>query len=95
MQGDNSVTALDIYCEKPSRIVLYSAAWCPDCKRSKSLLEKHNIDFLDIDIGKDNDAFVFVEKLTRRVRIPTVIFPDGVILIEPSDEVLLQKLGIN
>jgi mycoredoxin len=47
-----------------------------------------------VDIGKDRDAFAFVEKLTRRVRIPTIIFPDGAILIEPSDEELAQKLGI-
>jgi len=84
----------DFYNPKPSRLVFYSAAWCPDCTRSKALLEKHHIDYLDIDIGKDNDAFIFVEKLTRRVRIPTLIFPDSTILIEPSDEALVEKLGV-
>ena len=84
----------DRFNPKPSRLVLYSAAWCPDCKRSKALLDSHNIDYLDIDIGKDNNAYIFVEKLTRRVRVPTLIFPDSTILIEPSDEVLGQHLGI-
>ena len=77
---------------KPTRLVLYSAAWCPDCKRSKSVLDNHKVDYLDIDIGKDNDAFIFIEKLTRRVRIPTLIVPDGTILIEPSDEALLKQI---
>lgn len=85
----------DAYNPKPSRLVLYSTAWCPDCKRSKSLLDSQNIDYLDIDIGKDTDAYLFVEKLTRRVRIPTIIFPDGTILIEPSDEVLSRQLGVS
>jgi glutaredoxin len=83
----------DIYNPMPSRIVFYSAAWCPDCKRSKALLDSQEIDYLDIDIGKDSDAFVFIEKLTRRVRIPTLIFPDGTVLVEPSNDALLEKLG--
>ena len=84
----------DNYNPKPSRLVLYSAAWCPDCKRSKAILESHKVDYLDVDIGKDNEAFIFVEKLTRRVRIPTLVFPDGTILIEPSDEALSRQLGV-
>ena len=83
----------DYYNIRPSRLVMYSTAWCPDCKRSKALLDKLNVDYLDIDIGKDNDAYTFVEKLTRRVRIPTLIFPDGTVLIEPTDEALTQQLG--
>ena len=85
----------DNYNPKPSRLVLYSAAWCPDCKRSKSVLDSRKIDYLDIDIGKDNDAFIFIEKLTRRVRIPTLIFPDGTVMVEPEDSVLAQKLGVD
>jgi len=85
----------DIYNPKPSRIVVYSASWCPDCKRSKALLDGFKTHYLIVDIGKDTDAFIFVEKLTRRVRIPTLIFPDGTILLEPADDELKQKLGVN
>ncbi len=79
---------------KPSQLVVYSASWCPDAKRSKALLDIHNIDYLDIDIGKNNEAYIFIEKLTRRVQIPTIIFPDGSILIEPNDEILSKQLGV-
>ncbi len=85
----------DLYNSNPSKMVFYSAAWCPDCRRSKAFLDENKIDYLLVDIGKDNDAFVFVEKLTRRVRIPTIIFPDGSVLIEPSDQELGTKLGLN
>lgn len=83
----------DLYNPHPSTIVVYSTSWCPDCRRSRTYLDTHNVKYLDVDIGKDNDAFLFVEKLTRRVRIPTIIFPDGTILIEPSDEELGAKTG--
>jgi glutaredoxin len=84
----------DLYNPNPSVIVVYSTTWCPDCKRSRAFLTTKKIKHIEIDLGKDRDAFIFVERLTRRVRIPTIIFPDGTILIEPSDEELGQKLGI-
>jgi glutaredoxin len=84
----------DLYNPRPACIVLYSATWCPDCKRSKKFLDEHKIKYLDVDIGRDNEAFMFVEKLARRVRIPTIIFPDGAIMVEPSDEELKRKLAI-
>ena len=84
----------DLYNAKPDGIVMYSASWCPDCKRSKQFLAQHNIQYLDVDIGKDNEAFLFVERLTRRVRIPTMIVPDGSIMIEPDEVDLSRKLGI-
>ena len=84
----------DLYNERPAGIVMYSASWCPDCKRAKSFLARHNITYLDVDIGRDNEAFLFVERITRRVRIPTFVFPDGSVMIEPEDLELAHKLGI-
>jgi glutaredoxin len=85
----------DIYNLRPSKLVLYSTSWCPDCKRSKAFLDSNKVDYLDIDIGNDNDAFIFIEKLTRRVRIPTLFFPDGTILIEPSNDALSSQIGVS
>jgi glutaredoxin len=84
----------DLYNPKPSGIVIYSASWCPDCKRSKRLLDEHKIKYIEVDIGKDNAAFMFVEKLTRRVRIPTIVFPDGTLMVEPENAELGHKLGL-
>ena len=80
------------YGNFPEVITVFSANWCPDCKRAKQLLEDKKVAYQLVDIGKDNDAFLFVEKLTKRVKIPTVIFPDGTIMIEPSNENLAIKL---
>jgi len=86
------MTERDICNPKPSTIVMYSASWCPDCKRSKQFFDIRGIKYLEIDIGKDNEAYLFVEKITRRVRIPTIIFPDGTIMIEPADNTLTYKI---
>jgi glutaredoxin len=86
----------DLYNINPSTVVMYSTTWCPDCKRSRRFMDGNNIKYLDIDIGKDTNAVTFLETISRaRIHIPTIIFPDGTILIEPTDEELGRKLGIN
>lgn len=80
------------YSNFPEVITVFSANWCPDCKRARQLLDDKGIMYSPVDIGKDNEAFLFVEKLTKRVKIPTIIFPDGTIMIEPSNESLAHKL---
>jgi glutaredoxin len=84
----------DLYKVNPEKIVMYSTTWCPDCRRSRDFMTAHNVDHVEIDIGKDRDAFAFVEKLTRRVRIPTIVFPDGTVMVEPSDEELSDKISL-
>jgi glutaredoxin len=85
----------DLYNPRPGKIVMYSTTWCPDCRRSRTFLTNRKIEHFEVDIGKDREAFVFIEKLTRRVRVPTIIFPDGSILIEPSDEELGKKISLD
>ncbi len=76
-------------------IKFYSADWCSDCKRSQKLLDEHHIEYeyLDTDASPENAAHV--EKINKgQKRIPTIVFPDGVILVEPSDAELMDKLGL-
>src|SRR5260370_29872562 len=76
-------------------IKVYGAPWCPDCKRSKKFLAEHRIPYEWIDIDDDAEGLRFVEKLQKRGRtIPTVLFPGGSFLLEPSDEELARKLGL-
>ncbi|GAC1485739.1 MAG: hypothetical protein NVS1B1_00250 [Candidatus Limnocylindrales bacterium] len=74
---------------------VYGAPWCPDCKRSKKFLAEHRIPMDWIDIDKDRDGRRIVEELQGGGRsIPTIVFPDGSHLIEPSDDELARKLGL-
>ena len=76
-------------------IRMYSTTWCGDCRRSKRFLQEHQIDFEEIDIEKNPEAAQVVISLNRGMRsVPTIVFPDGSVLVEPSNTVLANKLGI-
>jgi glutaredoxin-like protein len=80
---------------KPSSIIMYGASWCPDCRRAKNFFNKHKIEYEDVGIEETPDATPFVKKINNGMRIiPTIIFPDGEILVEPSDAQLAKKLGL-
>ncbi|MGA9774848.1 MAG: FAD-dependent oxidoreductase [Candidatus Dormiibacterota bacterium] len=79
-----------------SQITVYGAPWCPDCKRSKAFLSAHRVEYGWVDIDEDQDGLALVERLQGGGRtIPTITFPDGTHLLEPSDEELARKLGIS
>lgn len=79
--------------EQKLRVI--GASWCPDCKRAKSFLGQHRIEFDWVDMESDPTAQAEVERLNDGKRIiPTLIFPDGSILTEPSNDELAEKLGI-
>jgi thioredoxin reductase (NADPH) len=77
-------------------ITVYGAPWCPDCKRAKTFLAEHRIPYAWVDIDRDPDALAYVEKLQNGGRtIPTIRFPDGTHLLEPGNDELADKLGID
>lgn len=77
-------------------ITMYGASWCPDCKRSKDFLESHNIEYSYVDIETSDEAVKKVESLNNGLRrIPTIVFDDGAVLVEPSNKQLAEKLAIN
>ncbi len=76
-------------------IVVYSTVWCPDCKRAKRFFGEQRVPYVNIDIEQDAEAMAFVEKVNAGMRIiPTIVFPDGSILVEPSNAQLAEKLGL-
>ena len=76
-------------------ITVYGASWCPDCKRSKTFLGEQRVPFHFIDLEESPEAAEIVESYNDGKRIiPTIVFPDGSILVEPSNEELADKLGL-
>jgi len=76
-------------------IVLYGANWCPDCRRSKSFLGDQRIPYRYVDLEVDPDEMATVLELNDGKQIiPTIVFPDGSHLAEPSNEELAEKLGL-
>jgi glutaredoxin-like protein len=77
-----------------NRIRMYGTRWCPDCARAKQLLNKHNVSFAWIDIEQDDEARAYVEKVNKGYKsVPTIVFPDGSVMVEPSNAELEKKLA--
>lgn len=76
-------------------IKVYGAPWCPDCKRAKKFLGEQRVEYDWIDIEEDEDGRRHVEDLQNGGRtIPTIVFEDGSYLLEPSNDELAKKLGL-
>jgi glutaredoxin len=54
-------------------VTVYSAPWCHDCREAKSWLNKHNIDFKEIDIEEVPGAADEVIKNTGKRAIPQFV----------------------
>jgi thioredoxin reductase (NADPH) len=81
--------------KKPEMIVVYSTPWCPDCKSAKQFFGEQRIPYENVDIEQDAEAMVYVEQINHGMRsIPTIVFPDGSIMVEPSTAQLAEKLGL-
>jgi glutaredoxin-like protein len=81
--------------EQGTKHIVYGASWCPDAKRSRRFLDRHGVDYTWKDIDQDEDAAAFVRETNNgQIVVPTILFRDGSTLVEPSDEELGRKLGI-
>jgi glutaredoxin len=77
------------------KIIVYSTVWCPDCKRARKFFGEHQIEYEHIDIDCNPDAATIVKQLNNGMRsVPMIVFPDGSILVEPSNAQLAEKLGL-
>ena len=77
----------------PEIIIVYGTTWCPDCFRAKRVLESHGVNFKWIDLAQDPAAVTYVEKINKGNRsVPTIVFPDGSIMVEPSNAQLEKKI---
>lgn len=78
---------------KEQQIIIYGTKWCPDCYRAKKILRDREISFDYIDINRCAESRAYVEKVNNGYRsVPTILFPDGDILVEPSNFELNTKI---
>ena len=76
-------------------IKLYGTGWCSDCKRSKKFLGEQRVHYEFINIEKDTKEQAYIRELQQGgLTIPTIVFEDGSVLIEPSNAELATKLGL-
>lgn len=83
----------DLYTTTPTQIVMYTTEHCADCSRVKAFFRANDIPYLPVGLEGNPEATDFVMKINRGQRsVPTIIFPDGSILVEPNWEELRAKL---
>ncbi len=78
-----------------TNLTVYGAPWCPDCQRAKRFLGEQRVHYTWVDIDQNPAGVHVVEQVNHGKRIiPTIIFEDGSLLVEPSNAELAAKLGL-
>lgn len=84
--------------EQPSqndKIIVYGTSWCYGARRAANFFEDHQIAYEWIDIDRDEQGRRFVESVNKGMRsVPTIVFTDGSILVEPTNQELAHKMGV-
>ena len=75
-------------------VVLYGTCWCGDCLRVRRFFDQHQIRYKWVNIDGDGSGEEFVLSTNNGMRsVPTIIFEDGSILVEPTLSELQHKLS--
>ncbi len=75
------------------KITLYGHPFCPQVYTTRRELDRNDIEYEYINIREDRKAAERVRKINNGYEsVPTLVFPDGSTLTEPSTAVLLAKL---
>ena len=80
---------------KSARLKIYTTPWCGDCRMAKALLDRAGIGYEEINIDHDPEAVATVLAINGGyTTVPTIVMPDGRVLVEPSRQELLEALGL-
>lgn len=75
------------------RVVIYSASWCPWCRREKEWLKTKGIAFTDVNVDEDRSAAEEMIKKSGQTGIPVTEI-DGEIIIGFDRPRLAKALGV-
>ena len=75
-------------------LTMYTTPWCGFCKNLKRQLGKAGVEMTEVDIERDPAAAEFVMSVNGgNQTVPTVLFPDGSTLVNPSANQVQAKLA--
>ncbi|HUZ54150.1 MAG TPA: mycoredoxin [Streptosporangiaceae bacterium] len=74
-------------------LTMYTTPWCGYCRRLKSQLAREGIEITEVDIEREPDAAEYVMTVNGGFQtVPTLLFPDGSTLTNPSVRAIRQRL---
>ncbi|MGV0715225.1 mycoredoxin [Mycolicibacterium sp. XJ662] len=76
------------------QVTMYTTSWCGYCFRLKKILQSEGIEFTEVDIENDPESAQFVASVNGgNQTVPTLRFPDGSTLTNPSAKDIKAKLA--
>jgi len=78
----------------PATLTMYTTTWCGYCRRLKDQLGREGISFAEVDIELDEQAAELVMEVNGGTQtVPTLVFPDGSALTNPSVAQVRERLA--
>ncbi len=75
-------------------LTMYSTSWCGYCYRLKAQLDREGIAYEVVDIEQDPASADFVMSVNGgNQTVPTVVFPDGSAMTNPSLAQVKERLA--
>ena len=76
------------------QLIMYTTPWCGFCRNLKKQLARDGIEMTEVDIEQDMAAAEFVMSVNGgNQTVPTVVFPDGTTLVNPSAAQVRERLA--
>ncbi|HEX6445300.1 MAG TPA: mycoredoxin [Streptosporangiales bacterium] len=76
------------------QLTMYTTPWCGYCRRLKGQLDREGIEFTEVDIEQEPEAAEFVMSVNGgNQTVPTLLFPDGSALTNPSLAQVKEQLS--
>jgi mycoredoxin len=73
---------------------MYTTTWCGYCFRLKAQLGRAEIEYDEVDIDAHPDAAAVVAGINRgNLTVPTMVFPDGSAITNPSVRQVADKVA--
>lgn len=73
-------------------VKVYSKPNCANCTQAKNVLKFNKVEFEEVDVTQDEEAFAHIKSLGAQV-MPVVEFGDGTHLLGFNRLSLMQKLS--
>ena len=78
----------------PGQLIMYTTSWCGFCRNLKKQLARDGIEISEVDIEHDQTAADYVMSVNGgNQTVPTILFPDGTALVNPSAAQVRARLA--
>jgi mycoredoxin len=78
----------------PAQLTMYTTTWCGFCRNLKRQLAREGIEVLEVDIERDAAAAEYVMSINGgNQTVPTLQFPDGSAMVNPSAAEVRKRLA--